>query len=422
MIEQPGAILNKMTNGTYAINYSNMTIPTSITSSMGLDLDNTSLQLLNLSNATSNSLNSNLTFKLKDRQALNNGTSGFINWHQMLVDQCDNLVHILSLRGVMLYASKSCETLLGYSSSKLQNRPLSEICHPADINPVLREIKSCSENQDLFSLIYRLKHIDGSFIWFETFGKIHTDSSTSRKCIILSAKPIKMPQLPSIWTHILGGLSDSDFWWRMTSEGLVLATTSGMESNLGSQYKDCIGTSLYQLIHPDSCLPLTACLEACKTGRISGLRYFTVGLGCKIAEIESIFYPSGASSTHILARCRLIKEETDRRLPAPNVSYPLSDGLAINFNPPYLFGELLPNHDRTMKYEVHRLKSDNARLRDELKRYEANESNLPPSKIQRSNPTQSLQCPQCRQYSVTRSLALDGSKIDICSCGWQCIS
>ena len=88
--------------------------------------------------------------------------------------QCDDFVHVLSLKGSLLYVSPSSSQLLEYEPSELVGNPLSSFCHPSDIVSVLRELKEAgSISQPIISLLYRIRRKDSGYMWLEASGKLH---------------------------------------------------------------------------------------------------------------------------------------------------------------------------------------------------------------------------------------------------------
>ena len=95
-------------------------------------------------------------------------------FNRMLLDHCDDFVHVLSLKGSLLYVSPSSSQLLEYSPSELVGNPLSSFCHPSDIVSVLRELKEAgSISQPTISLLYRIRRKDSGYMWLEASGKLH---------------------------------------------------------------------------------------------------------------------------------------------------------------------------------------------------------------------------------------------------------
>lgn len=65
-------------------------------------------------------------------------------WDKVLLENTDDIVHVLSLKGLFLYLSPACQNVLEYDPSELVGTALSAVCHPSDIVPVTRELKDSS--------------------------------------------------------------------------------------------------------------------------------------------------------------------------------------------------------------------------------------------------------------------------------------
>src|SRR3954464_11759545 len=65
-------------------------------------------------------------------------------WDKVLLENTDDVVHVLSLKGLFLYLSPSSNRILEYDPSELGGAALSSVCHPSDIVPVTRELKETS--------------------------------------------------------------------------------------------------------------------------------------------------------------------------------------------------------------------------------------------------------------------------------------
>lgn len=87
--------------------------------------------------------------------------------------QCDDFVHVLSLKGSLLYVSPSAKRLLEYEPHELIGKGLSAICHPSDIVSVLRELKD-STSTTLVNLVYRIRRKNSGYMWMEASGKLHS--------------------------------------------------------------------------------------------------------------------------------------------------------------------------------------------------------------------------------------------------------
>jgi PAS domain S-box-containing protein len=85
-------------------------------------------------------------------------------------------VHVLSLKGSLLYVSPSAKRLLEYEPNELVGKTLSSFCHPSDIVAVLRELKeSGSGMHPHVNLVFRIRRKHSGYMWIEAQGKLHRE-------------------------------------------------------------------------------------------------------------------------------------------------------------------------------------------------------------------------------------------------------
>src|SRR5436305_15020689 len=65
-------------------------------------------------------------------------------WDKILLENTDDVVHVLSLKGLFLYCSPSTRSILEYDPQDLVGTALSTVCHASDIVPVTRDLKATS--------------------------------------------------------------------------------------------------------------------------------------------------------------------------------------------------------------------------------------------------------------------------------------
>lgn len=70
-----------------------------------------------------------------------------------------------------------------------------------------------------------------------------------------------------------GGLGDSEFWTKLSPEGMVLSSAASVQNVLGFLPEEMVGTSLYQLIKPEKADALRAALLECSKGTAVSVRY-----------------------------------------------------------------------------------------------------------------------------------------------------
>src|SRR6201992_2953276 len=103
---------------------------------------------------------------------------------KVLLENSDDVIHVLSLKGLFLYLSPSCRKVLEYETSELVGTALSAVCHPSDIVPVTRELKDTSSGSSV-NVVFRIRRKNSGYLWFEGNGSLHTEQGKGRKCIIL---------------------------------------------------------------------------------------------------------------------------------------------------------------------------------------------------------------------------------------------
>ena len=186
-----------------------------------------------------------------------------------LLGSASDFIHVLSLRGLFLYVAPSVKRVLGYAAEDLVGKTISDYCHPADLVPLMRELKESSSIPTAeggppavprkVDLLYRIRSKNGVFVWVESRGRLHVESGKGRKAIILSGRVRPMPKLA--WGSIsqTGGLAVAapaangdrtvsgtprEFWGTVTQDGTFLFAGEGVKELLGWSVAEVIGQRL----------------------------------------------------------------------------------------------------------------------------------------------------------------------------------
>ncbi|KAM3451181.1 hypothetical protein MY5147_009145 [Beauveria neobassiana] len=93
------------------------------------------------------------------------------SWDKMLLENCDDVIQVLSLKGLFLYLSPACKRVLEYDAAELVGNSLSSICHPSDIVPVTRELKDATTG-DQVNIVFRIRRKQSGYTWFESHGSL----------------------------------------------------------------------------------------------------------------------------------------------------------------------------------------------------------------------------------------------------------
>lgn len=183
---------------------------------------------------------------------------------RILVENADDVIHVLSFNCEFLYLSPSCKKILEYDPIELVGKTLSAICHPSDIGTVIRDIRASTTPAPI-SLVYRIRQKYRGYIWLESHGAWHIDPNQGRKYLVMTGRPRPVYSLDQIAR--LGSsaaLAENDIWAKISLSGVVLFVTSKAKPVLGRTPDDLIGKSLHELMEPETteASEITEALEA----------------------------------------------------------------------------------------------------------------------------------------------------------------
>ncbi|KAI9355497.1 putative white-collar-1b protein [Pilaira anomala] len=444
LVEQPNSIFQSMKDGTYTVNYRNSSIPPTV---QGLNLPpemrneiieewtrptspkssfNTPASATTTTTAaavatTANSVNTisnpNLPTQSDSEPPMDVETlikeastdEGKFRrcWHELLLDQSPDFIHVLTIKGIFLYCSDSTKQVLEYDPNELVGKSLKAICHPSDITTVMRELKqSSNDSTEPVNLIYRVRRKNSGYMWIECCGKLRNEDGRGRKYVVLSGRERPVYQLPrnSLTVgnkahdqhmapaanpeDIVPGMEDHEFWGKLSSDGLLLYVSWTCANILGSPPHEIIGTSLYQLMRSNRTTDLTRALAEVKEGKIVYLKHALLNSAGIEVMVATTFYPDGKASIYeqpsfVLMQTKIIDEEsalTDeeslyvsmdpdvKKKGRADLSLPGVDnnGQTTHRQVERMVEELDIGRDANWQYELHQLRISNKKLRDEL--------------------------------------------------------
>ncbi|MBD2845974.1 PAS domain S-box protein [Paenibacillus sp. IB182496] len=76
-----------------------------------------------------------------------------------------------------LYASPVCRTILGYAPEELTGTPGTHYLHPEDKSRVARILRSLARDRRSEAFVFRFRHKNGSYVWFETTSRYVQDET-----------------------------------------------------------------------------------------------------------------------------------------------------------------------------------------------------------------------------------------------------
>jgi len=238
---------------------------------------------------------------------------------KVLLENTDDVVHVLSLKGLFLYLSPSSRKVLEYEPAELIGTPLSSVCHPSDIVPVTRELKDTSSGASVH-VVFRIRRKHSGYTWFESHGSLHTEQGKGRKCIILVGRERPVYALARGDIVSAGGIGESELWTKMSTSGMFLFVSSNVRTLLDRQPDDLVGTSVQTLMRPDSKVEFGRILELARTGKRASFKHDMQNKRGQVLSAQTTIYPGdaveGSKPTFLVAQTRLLK--LSRSLPVLN--------------------------------------------------------------------------------------------------------
>jgi PAS domain-containing protein len=247
--EQPNAILEKLRDGSYVVDYAspssqhhqhsrpalprerkvNTISPVVVSKELKRLLADPAL-LRSLPLTTSTTLQSSASVSSLEDPSI----TQFL--YLLLLEASPDFIHVVSLKGSFLYVAPSVRRVLGYEPDEMVGTCIADYAHPEDVVPLMRELKESSAtgltsaqptpslpdptNSHTASsfpaapgsprsvdLLFRAKTKMGRYVWVECRGRLHVEPGKGRKAIILSGRAREMMNLK--WEHVdsAGGLA-----------------------------------------------------------------------------------------------------------------------------------------------------------------------------------------------------------------------
>jgi PAS domain S-box-containing protein len=229
---------------------------------------------------------------------------------KVLLENADDVIHVLSLKGVFLYLSQSCRKVLEYEPSELVGTPLSAVCHPSDIVPVTRELKDGSNGSSV-NVVFRIRRKNSGYVWFESYGSLLTDQGKGRKCVILVGRERPVYTLSKQVLMQGGGIGDNEMWAKMSTTGMFLYVSSTVRSLLDRQPEELVGTNIQLLMRQESKEEFGRILKLALTGKNTSVRHEITNKRGQVLQAYTWIYPGdaieGQKPTFLLAQIRLIR-------------------------------------------------------------------------------------------------------------------
>jgi len=97
--------------------------------------------------------------------------------YQLITENSTDLITRHEPTGVISYASPVASSVLGITHDALIGRSLCEFVHPEDFDVVRAAFAEATEAKTLPTVIYRARHVDQHYVWFETTMRLMKDAT-----------------------------------------------------------------------------------------------------------------------------------------------------------------------------------------------------------------------------------------------------
>ncbi|KAL2072109.1 hypothetical protein VTL71DRAFT_11452 [Oculimacula yallundae] len=310
LVEKPTAVATKNASGLYTVDYSQGALPRYVWNPPEASRPMDGGQTISRDDVSTvlASINSNSESELTKRM-----------WDKVLLENTDDVVHVLSLKGLFLYLSPSCRHVLEYDASELVGTALSSVCHPSDIVPVTRELKDTSTGASV-NVVFRIRRKKSGYTWFESHGSLCVEQGKGRKCIILVGRERPVYALHRHDIEAAGGIGDSEIWTKLSTSGMFLFVSSNVRTLLDRSSEDLVGTSIQALMRAESRIEFGRSLERARTGKRVSHKHEILNKRGLVLQAQTTLYPGDASEgqkpTFLVAQTRLLKSTTRQVAPA----------------------------------------------------------------------------------------------------------
>jgi PAS domain S-box-containing protein len=301
LVENPHAVNSKNPDGTFSVNYQRheslppYLLPTPEQSLMDYGQTVTRDEVSTVLCTIASSGDNELSRRMLDTVLLGNS---------------DDVIHVLSLKGLFLYLSPSCRRVLEYTPSELVGSALSSVCHPSDIVPVTRELKEV-QNSNSVSVVFRIRRKESGYVWFESHGSLHTEQGKGRKCIILVGRERPVYTLAKQIIMSSGGIGDHEIWSKMSTTGMFLYVSNHVKGLLDRQPDELVGTNIQAIMRPETKKEFDRVLQITLTGKSTHVRHELMNRRGMVHQAHTWLYPGDASEgqkpTFLIAQTRLLK-------------------------------------------------------------------------------------------------------------------
>ncbi|NGM67862.1 PAS domain S-box protein [Natronolimnobius sp. AArcel1] len=185
---------------------------------------------------------------------------------ESLLDRSSELFTVVETGGTILYQNAAVNRHCGYTQDDLIETSLLESIHPTD-RPALEALLERPEQATLEEPIdYRIRHADGSWVWFETQTPPHLDPDTGG--YVLVSRPVDerraLERRRERYMLILDSLNDAVY--AIDADDTIVYVNDAYASLKQIDRDELIGTNIYKWGKPAALETIDSEREALETG------------------------------------------------------------------------------------------------------------------------------------------------------------
>jgi len=176
--------------------------------------------------------------------------------YRLIADNSTDMISKHTPEGVYTYASPACRSLLGYEPEELVGHSAYGFFHPEDLEAIKKAHSSILELPDTYTVSYRIRRKDGSYIWFETTsrairgpetGAVQEIIATSRD--ITERKRMEEEKLQLAEHMELLLKSTDEGIYRVDLQGICTFLNRAAAQMLGYAPEELLGENMHEVCH-----------------------------------------------------------------------------------------------------------------------------------------------------------------------------
>ncbi|HLL83575.1 MAG TPA: PAS domain S-box protein [Longimicrobium sp.] len=178
--------------------------------------------------------------------------------YRALIENAHDIIVVLDpATGMMKYQSPSMERILGYTPEDSAGQNMFALVHPEDLEVAMREISAAAVAPGTTGHAeYRFRHKDGSWRQLETFGRTVSPTS-AEEGLVFNTRDITerkeaedaLRRSEQHFRRLIENAQDNIVI--VSPEGVMTYQSPSVTRILGYTPDELVGTSAWELIHPD---------------------------------------------------------------------------------------------------------------------------------------------------------------------------